>query len=131
MSEVLLLALQFGISFIVIALLFATIFKVLPDARIAWRDVWIGAISTTLLLLIGKFLIGLYLGQSNPGEAYGAAGSLAILLVWIYYSAMILFLGAEFTQVWADERGSGVKPEEGAVRVNRTPSQPQLQGSEA
>jgi membrane protein len=130
-SEALLLALQFGISFVVIALLFATMFKVLPDAQIAWRDVWIGAISTTLLFLLGKFLIGLYLGQSNPGEAYGAAGSLAILLVWIYYSAMILFLGAEFTQIWADERGSGVKPEEGAVRVNRTPPQPQPQGSEA
>jgi membrane protein len=130
-SEVLLLALQYGISFVVVTLLFASIFKVLPDARIAWTDVWVGAIATTVLFLIGKFLIGLYLGQSNPGEAYGAAGSLAILLVWIYYSAMILFIGAEFTQVWADERGSGVKPEKGAVRANRTQQQAEPQGSGA
>jgi membrane protein len=118
-SEALLVVLNFGLSFLVITLLFAAMFKVLPDAQIAWRDVWVGALATTLLFLVGKFLIGLYLGQSNPGEAFGAAGSLAILLVWIYYSAMILLLGAEFTQVWANERGEGVEPEEGAVRVER------------
>jgi membrane protein len=117
-SEYLLLALNFGIALLVITLLFAALFKVLPDAEIAWRDVWVGAAVTTLLFLIGKFAIGFYLGQANPGEAYGAAGSLAILLVWIYYSAMILLLGAEFTQVWAEERGRGIEPQEGAVRVD-------------
>jgi membrane protein len=116
-SEVLLQLLNYGISLVIITLLFAAMFRVLPDAVIQWRDVWVGAFATTVLFLIGKFLIGLYLGQANPGEAYGAAGSLAILLVWIYYSSLILLLGAEFTQVWAEERGSGVEPQEGAVRV--------------
>jgi membrane protein len=116
-SEVLLQLLDNAVSLVVITLLFAAMFKVLPDARIAWRDVWVGALVTTVLFLAGKFLIGLYLGQANPGEAYGAAGSLAILLVWIYYSSLILLLGAEFTPVWARERGAGVEPQEGAVRV--------------
>jgi membrane protein len=73
---------------------------------------------TALLFVVGKYLIGLYLGRSNPGEAFGAAGSLALILVWIYYSSMILLFGAEFTQAWAEQRGSGVAPEKGAVRVN-------------
>ncbi|MBA3496978.1 MAG: YihY/virulence factor BrkB family protein [Gemmatimonadales bacterium] len=105
------------ISFVVVAALFAAIFKVLPDATIAWRDVWVGAAVTALLFVIGKFLIGFYLGRSNPGEAFGAAGSLAVMLVWIYYSSMILLFGAEFTQTWAERRGSGIAPEKGAVRV--------------
>ncbi|MDQ3138322.1 MAG: YihY/virulence factor BrkB family protein [Gemmatimonadota bacterium] len=105
------------ISFAVVAALFAAIFKVLPDATIAWRDVWVGAAVTALLFVIGKFLIGFYLGRSNPGEAFGAAGSLAVMLVWIYYSSMILLFGAEFTQTWAERRGSGIAPEKGAVRV--------------
>jgi len=116
-STALLFAFDLGVSLIVVTLLFASIFKVLPDASVPWRDVWVGAGFTTLLFLIGKFAIGFYLGQSDPGQAYGAAGSLAVLLVWIYYSAMILLLGAEFTQVWAESRGSGGEPEEGAVRV--------------
>ena len=90
--------------------------KFLPDARIAWRDVWVGAVFTTTLFLVGKLVIGLYLGRSQPGQAYGAAAPLAVLLVWIYYASMILLLGAEFTQSWA-ERGSGVAPEPGAVKV--------------
>lgn len=102
------------ISLGVFTLLFAAIFKVLPDARIALRDVWVGAGVTALLFVIGKFAIGMYLGRSNPGEAYGAAGSLAIVLVWIYYASMILLFGAEFTQTWAVEKGSGIEPEEGA-----------------
>ena len=116
-GETLLHVLNFGISLGVITLLFAAIFKVLPDAEVAWRDVWIGAIATGVLFVIGKFAIGFYLGQSNPGEAFGAAGSLAIVLIWVYYSAMILFFGAEFTQTWAEQRGSGIRPQEGAVRV--------------
>ncbi|HEU4456269.1 MAG TPA: YihY/virulence factor BrkB family protein [Longimicrobium sp.] len=113
-----------GVSLAVITLLFGLIFKVLPDARIAWKDVWIGAAFTALLFVIGKFGLGLYLGRSNPGQAYGAAGSLAVMLVWIYYSAMIVLFGAEFTQTWAVERGSGIEPEKGAKRMDdETPDQ--------
>ncbi|MGZ3388023.1 MAG: YhjD/YihY/BrkB family envelope integrity protein [Isosphaeraceae bacterium] len=98
------------VSFTVVAVLFALIFKLLPDAKIAWRDVWVGAVLTTVLFLVGKALIGLYLGRSGYGSAYGAAGSLVVLLVWIYYSAQILFFGAEFTQVYANRYGSRIEP---------------------
>jgi membrane protein len=107
------------ISLGVIALLFAAMFKVLPDAKISWRSVWPGALFTAVLFVVGKSLIGLYLGRSNPGEAYGAAGSLAVLLLWVYYSAIILLFGAEFTETWAEKRGEGIEPESGAVRVRR------------
>jgi membrane protein len=110
-------AVNFAISLAVITLLFAAIFKVLPDAIIAWADVWIGAIFTALMFVGGKFLLGIYLGHSNPGEAFGAAGALALTFVWIYYSSMIVLFGAEFTQTWAVQRGKGIKPERGAVRV--------------
>ena len=89
-STTLLQAFNQALSLVVITALFAALFKVLPDAKVAWRDVWVGATVTAVLFVAGKFLIGLYLGQSNPGKAFGAAGSLAVLLVWIYYSAMIL-----------------------------------------
>jgi membrane protein len=118
-SATLLQVINFAISFGVIALLFGAMFRVLPDAKIRWHDVWIGGTVTAFLFVIGKTAIGIYLGHSNPGEAFGAAGSLALLLVWIYYSSMILLFGAEFTQVWADQRGSGVVPERGAVRAVR------------
>jgi membrane protein len=118
-SATLLQAINFAISFGVIALLFGAMFRVLPDAKIRWRDVWVGATVTAFLFVVGKTLIGVYLGHSNPGQAFGAAGSLALLLVWIYYSSMILLFGAEFTQVWADQRGAGVTPERGAVRARR------------
>ena len=116
-SATLLQVLNQVVSFAVIAGLFAAIFKVLPDATVAWRDVWVGAAVTAVLFVVGKFVIGYYLGRSNPGEAFGAAGSLAVMFVWIYYSSMILLLGAEFTQAWAEARGSGIAPERGAVRV--------------
>jgi membrane protein len=112
-------AINFAGSLAVIALLFAAIFKVMPDARIAWSDVRVGAVATALLFVAGKFVLGLYLGRSNPGEAFGAAGALALMLVWIYYSSMIVLLGAEFTQVWAEHRGRGIMPEKGAVWVVR------------
>jgi membrane protein len=96
-------------------LLFALIFKVIPDAKIAWRDVWIGSTITALLFTIGKLGIGLYLGKSTVASSFGAAASLAVLLVWIYYSAQILFLGAEFTQVYATRYGSHIEPARGAV----------------
>jgi membrane protein len=120
-SEVVVIILQTLISLVVITLLFAAIFKVLPDAVISWRDVWVGALVTAVLFEIGKWGIGLYLGNSNPGKAYGAAGSLAVLLVWIYYTSMIVLFGAEFTQTWAVRRGSGIRPEEGAIMVTEDP----------
>jgi membrane protein len=117
-SEVVAQIFNFVLSFVVITGLFAAIYKVLPDARIAWKDVWVGAVVTSLLFTIGKFLLGLYLGRSNPGEAFGAAGSLALLLVWVYYSSMIVLFGAEFTQAWAIRKGAGIVPKEGARRMN-------------
>jgi membrane protein len=106
---------NFLISFGVITLLFALMFKFLPDAKIAWGDVWIGAAITALLFTIGKSLIGLYLGNSSVGSTYGAAGSLVVLLLWVNYSAQILFFGAEFTQVYANKYGSRIVPAENAV----------------
>ena len=97
------------VSFLVVTLLFAMIFKLLPDTDIAWRDVWVGALLTAILFTIGKFIIGLYLGKAAVGSAYGAAGSLVVLLIWIYYSAQILFFGAELTQVYARRYGSQSK----------------------
>ena len=108
-NEIFLRAVNFLASFVVITLLFALIYKVVPDARVAWSDVWIGAAFTTLLFIIGKFLIGLYLGYSAEGAAYGAAGSMVILMLWIYYSAQIFLMGAEFTQVYAERFGSRIK----------------------
>jgi membrane protein len=98
--------LQLIVSFIVVTVLFAAMFRILPDLKIEWRDVWLGAGFTSLLFVVGKFALGAYLGRSAVGSAYGAAGSLVVLLLWVYYSAQILLFGAEFTQVYARERGS-------------------------
>jgi membrane protein len=116
-AVVLMQVVNFLISFGVFALLFALIFKVVPDVKIAWSDVWIGAIVTAALFTLGKIGIGLYLGNSALSSTYGAAGSLVALLVWVYYSAQILFLGAEFTQVYANKYGSRIVPAENAVPV--------------
>jgi membrane protein len=116
-AQWLLSLLNFAISFGVITLLFALMFKYMPDAKIAWRDVWIGAAITALLFTLGKSLIGLYLGRATAGAAYGAAGALVILLLWIYYSAQIFLLGAEFTQVYAGRYGQRVLPGKNAVAV--------------
>ena len=102
-------------SFAVAAGLFAVMFRYLPDARIAWRDVRAGAIGAALLFVVGKEVIGLYLGGTDPGNAYGAAGSLAVVLIWVYYTSMTLLLGAEFTEEWARHRGRGIVPGKGAV----------------
>lgn len=101
---------SFVFSLGVITLLFAMIYKFLPNARIAWRDVWVGAGVTAVLFTIGKTLIGIYLGNASIGSAYGAAGSLAIILVWVYYSTQILLLGAEFTEVYSRKFGSRILP---------------------
>jgi membrane protein len=98
--------LQLAVSFVVAVVLFAAIFRILPDLKIAWHDVWFGAVFTAILFVLGKWGLGVYLGKAAPGSAYGAAGSLVILLIWVYWSAQILFLGAEFTQVYARTFGS-------------------------
>lgn len=105
-GEPLLQGIQLLLSFGIAVVLFAAIFKVLPDLKISWHDVWIGSILTGILFVLGKFGLGIYLGKAAIGSAYGAAGSLVILLVWVYWSAQILFLGAEFTQVYARRFGS-------------------------
>jgi membrane protein len=120
-SEIILQLINLVISMIVITVFFALIFKVLPDADIAWRDVWIGAFFTAVLFSFGKTLIGLYLGSSAVASSFGAAGSLVLLLLWIYYSAQILFFGAEFTQVYANQLGSRIVPEERPVTTRTTP----------
>jgi len=101
----------------VVILLFAIIFKFLPDAKIQWRDVWIGAAITAIFFAIGKWALGLYLGSGSAASAYGAASSLITLLLWVYYSSQILLFGAEFTQVYANQAGRGVAPDEHAIRV--------------
>jgi membrane protein len=105
----------------VIATLIALIYKILPDAEVAWRDVWVGAVATAILFMVGKYLIGLYIGRASVGSAFGAAGSLAVLLVWIYYSAQIVLLGAEFTRVYANRFGARVRPSAQAVPARSAP----------
>lgn len=104
------------VTFLVVTLLFGAMFKYLPDAVIRWKDVLIGAVVTALLFTAGKFALTFYLSQADFSQ-FGAAASLAILLVWVYYSSLILLYGAEFTQVWAKRYGGGIQPEPGAVRV--------------
>ena len=101
----------------IVILLFAIIFKFLPDAKIQWRDVWIGAAMTAIFFAIGKWALGLYLGSGSAASAYGAASSLITLLLWVYYSSQILLFGAEFTQVYASQAGRGIAPDEDAIRV--------------
>ncbi len=101
----------------IITFMFATIFKILPDAKITWKIVIFGAFFTAILFMIGKVLISFYLGNSDIGSTYGAAGSVIIILVWVYYSSMILFFGAEFTQVYADKFAKGIEPNDYAVFI--------------
>jgi len=109
-GPVLLQVINIVLSLVVMALLFGLIYRLLPDVRLAWRDVWIGAFVTSLLFSVGKFLIGLYLGHSGVASSYGAAGSIVVLLVWVYYSAQIILLGAEFTRVYAESRRGAPPP---------------------
>ncbi len=109
------------ISLIVIFLLFAMIFKILPDVNISWKDVWVGALVTGVLFVLGKYLIGIYIGSSSLSSTYGAAGSLVIFLLWIYYSAQILFLGVEFTYIYTVRFGSGIQPSEKFMRYEVNP----------
>jgi membrane protein len=112
-------ALGFLISFSIVVILFAAIFKILPDARIEWRYVWIGALVTGLLFEIGKLGLSFYLGRESTASSFGAAGSVVLLLLWVYYASCILLFGAEFTQVYACELGHGLQPAPGAVPVTQ------------
>jgi membrane protein len=128
-----------AVTLLVIATLFGIIFKFLPDVKIKWRDVRSGAIFTALLFMLGQYLIGLYIQYTAQGSAYGAAGSIVVILVWIYYTSAILYIGAEFTQVYAEAIGSRIEPAEYAVAVIQTevehevdnlpPQNPQLKGN--
>jgi len=122
-QEVILQIINLIISIGILTLFFGLIFKVLPDAKITWRDVWVGAFVTAVLFSIGKTLIGLYLGSSAVGTTFGAAGSLVLLLLWVYYSAQILFFGAEFTQIYANTLGSRIVPEGQAAAVIQRPEE--------
>jgi membrane protein len=108
---------DWAISFTALSAVFAAMYRFLPDARIAWPDVWVGAVASALLFVVGKSVIGYYLGDTDPGSAYGAAGSLAVVLIWVYYTSMVVLFGAVITRVWAEGYGRGVKPEKGAVEV--------------
>jgi membrane protein len=108
-----------AISFGLITLLFAQIYRVLPDVKIAWKDVGVGAAMTAVLFIIGKSVISLYLGQSSIASAYGAAGSFVVLLMWIFYSTQIFLFGAEFTQVWSRRYGSQIRPNKNATSTLR------------
>jgi len=110
---------NFSFSLAMVTGLFALIFKYVPDVEIRWGDVWLGAAVTALLFTIGKSLLGVYLGKAAVGSSYGAAGSLVVLVVWVYYSAQILFLGAEFTQVQARFRGHAIRPSQRGVAFRR------------
>jgi membrane protein len=119
-GEALWQVINFVFSFAVVTGLFALIYKVVPDAKIEWRDVWLGAAVTAGLFTLGKFALGLYLGKAAVGSSYGAAGSIIALVVWVYYAAQILLIGAEFTQVQARRHGRRIKPSENAIAVERT-----------
>lgn len=108
---------EFVVSFGIITLLFAFIFKFMPDVKIPWSKVWVGALGTAFLFTIGKFLLGLYLGKESTSSAYGAAGSVIVILMWVYYASVILFFGAEFTQVYARATGTQIVPKKYAEPV--------------
>jgi membrane protein len=119
-AEILMYVINLAVSFTVIMVLFGIIFKFLPDAKVRWHHVKSGAIFTAMLFMIGRYLIGLYIRQTATESTYGAAGAIVVLLVWIYYSAVILYIGAEFTQVYAEAYGGRIEPAEYAVHVQQT-----------
>lgn len=109
--------LEFLLSFAIITVLFALIFKILPDVDIEWKTVWVGAAITAILFVIGKFALGIYFGKAEPGSAFGAAGSIILILLWVSYSCMILFFGAEFTKVYARKYKHNISPSSHAIRT--------------
>lgn len=128
-GEALLQTAQLVISFALVTVLFAAIFRFLPDIQVAWHDVWLGAILTSVLFTLGKFVLGLYIGKIAASSTYGAAGSLVVLLLWVYWSAQILFFGAEFTQVYARTEGSlkgDTSKREAQAEAQRVEDRPKL-----
>ena len=113
--------LSYGLSLGLVALVLAAIFKILPDVKMAWSDVWVGALVTSALFHLGKFGISVYIGKAGVGSTFGAAGSLAVLLVWVYYSSLIVLFGAAFTRVYANRYGTQVVPDDNALAVPETP----------
>jgi membrane protein len=118
--EILFYIINLGVTFIVISILFGIIFKYLPDVKIHWKDVRTGAFFTAVLFMLGKYIIGVYVGTMKINSTYGAAGSIIIIFVWIYYTSALLYLGAEFTQAYAEYSGSKIEPAEYAVHVQQT-----------
>jgi membrane protein len=112
--------LDFALSFGIITVLFALMFKVLPDAKVQWRDVWIGAMATSFLFIIGKFALGIYFAKADPASAYGAAGSIILIMLWVSYSCMIFFFGAEFTKQYAAYKGRELQPKKDAQLIDDT-----------
>lgn len=119
LHPVVLRAMDLVLALTVVTILFAMIFKVLPDVHLHWRDVWKGAFITALLFSVGRYLISIYLGRTGVSSTYGAAGSLVVLLMWVYYSTLILFFGVEFTRAYLEDRGITVRPKSTAVKVHR------------
>jgi membrane protein len=113
--------LSYGISLGLVAFVLGAIFKILPDVKMSWSDVWVGALLTSVLFHAGKFGISLYIGKAGVASTFGAAGSLAVLLVWVYYSSLIVLYGAEFTRVYASRYGTQVVPDDNAIAVPETP----------
>src|SRR4051812_31488954 len=113
-------AVEFVISLVVVTVLFGLIFRYLPDAKVQWSDVWVGAVLTAVLFTVGKWILGWYLGRASTTSVYGAAGSMVALLLWVYYSSQILFFGAEFTQVYAKKHGRGIEPAENALPMTES-----------
>lgn len=131
--DLILKLMDLSLSLAVITLLFAAIFKILPDVNIRWKDVWVGAFVSALLFVIAKFLLGLYFGVSNPGSVYGTAGSIILIMLWTTYSGLVLLFGAEFTRVYARRYGARIEPSEHAVSTRdpsekrKTDSKPRLE----
>jgi len=113
--------LSYGISLGLVAFVLGAIFKILPDVKMSWTDVWVGALLTSVLFHAGKFGISLYIGKAGVASTFGAAGSLAVLLVWVYYSSLIVLYGAEFTRAYANRYGTRVVPDDNAIAVPETP----------
>ncbi len=110
----------------IITVLFALIFRYLPDAKIRWKTVWIGSLITSILFVFGKFLLGVYFGEANPGSTYGAAGTIVLVLLWVSYSCLILFFGAEFTWVYAKRYGLGIEPSAIAQKIKKESSKAEI-----
>jgi membrane protein len=123
--------LQILVTLSMVTVLFATLFKVLPDVNIRWKDVWVGAAFTAVLFIAGQFAVGLYIANASVGTVFGAAGSLTVILVWIYYSAQILLFGAEFTEVWARHYGVRIQPDSDAMWSNEGQAQLEVERAQA